>query len=48
MTTQQIIEPGQAVHQAAAILSYLVDINLAEARSRGPLAEAVATAFRVV
>ena len=42
MTTQHIIEPGQAVHQAAAILSSLEYINQAEARSLGPLAEAVA------
>lgn len=44
MTTQHIIEPGQAVHQAAAILSSLEYINQAEARSLGPLAEAVANA----
>ena len=48
MTTQHIIEPGQAVHQAAAILSSLEYINQAEARSLGPLAEAVANAFMVV
>lgn len=45
MTTQHIIEPGQAVHQAAAILSSLEYINQAEARSLGPLAEAVANAL---
>ena len=48
MTTQHIIEPGQAVHQAAAILSSLEYINQAEARILGPLAEAVANAFMVV
>ena len=48
MTTQHIIEPGQAVHQAAAILSSLEYINQAEARSLGPLAEAVANTFMVV
>ncbi|EEU9170366.1 type I toxin-antitoxin system ptaRNA1 family toxin [Escherichia coli] len=48
MTTQHIIEPGQAVHQAAAILSSLEYINQAEARSLGSLAEAVANAFMVV
>lgn len=36
MTTQHIIEPGQAVHQAAAILSSLEYINQAEARSHWP------------
>ncbi len=34
MTTQHIIEPGQAVHQAAAILSSLEYINQ---RKRGAL-----------
>lgn len=48
MTTQHIIEPGQAVQQAAAILASLEYINQAEARSLGPLAEAVANAFMVV
>ena len=48
MTTQHIIEPGQAVHQAAAILSSLEYINQAEAPGLGPLAEAVANAFMVV
>ncbi|MEH0876568.1 type I toxin-antitoxin system ptaRNA1 family toxin [Pectobacterium cacticida] len=48
MTTQHSIEPGQAVHQAAAILVSLEYINQAEARSLGPLAEAVANAFMVV
>ena len=47
MTTQHIIEPGQAVHHAAAILSSLEHINQAEARSLGPLAEAAAHAFMV-
>lgn len=37
MTTQHIIEPGQAVHQAAAILSSLEYINQAEARSLGAI-----------
>jgi len=45
MTTQHSIEPGQAVHQAAAILASLEYINQAEARSLGPLAEAVANTF---
>jgi len=48
MTTQHIIEPGQAVHQAAAILSPLAYIDQAEARGLGPLAEALANAFMVV
>lgn len=44
MTTQHFIKPKQAVHQAAAILSSLEYINKAEARSLGPLAEAVVNA----
>lgn len=48
MTTQHPIEPGQVVHQAAAILTSLEYINQEEARSLGPLAEAVANAFMVV
>ena len=48
MTTQHSIEPGQAVHQAAAILASLEYINQAEARSLGPLAEAVANTFMMV
>ncbi|MFD4121059.1 type I toxin-antitoxin system ptaRNA1 family toxin [Alcaligenes faecalis] len=48
MTTQHSIEPEQAVHQAAAILASLEYINQAEARSLGPLAEAVANTFMMV
>lgn len=48
MTTQHSIEPGQAVHQAAAILASLEYINQADARSLGPLAEAVANTFMMV
>lgn len=48
MTTQHTIEPGHVVHQAASILASLEYINQAEARSLGPLAEAVANAFMVV
>lgn len=48
MTTQHSIEPGQAVHQAAAILASLEYINQAEAWSLGPLAEAVANTFMMV
>lgn len=48
MTTQHSIEPGQAVHQAAAILASLEYINQAEAGSLGPLAEAVANTFMMV
>lgn len=48
MTTQHSIEPGQAVHQAAAILASLEYLNQAEARSLGSLAEAVANTFMVV
>lgn len=48
MTTRHIIESGHAVHQAAAILASLEYIEQAEARSLGPLAEAVANAFMVV
>lgn len=36
------------MHQAAAILASLEYINQAEARSLGPLAEAVVNAFMVV
>ncbi|RSE60571.1 type I toxin-antitoxin system ptaRNA1 family toxin [Alcaligenes faecalis] len=48
MTTQHSIEPGQAVHQAAAILASLEYVTQAEARSLGPLAEAVANTFMMV
>lgn len=48
MTTQHSIEPGQAAHQAAAILASLEYINQAEARNLGPLAEAVANTFMMV
>lgn len=48
MSTQHSIEPGQAVHQAAAILASLEYLNQAEARSLGPLAEAVANTFMMV
>jgi|UniRef100_UPI003F6C3212 hypothetical protein len=48
MTTQHSIEPGQAVHQAAAILASLEYIDQAEARSLRPLAEAVANTFMMV
>lgn len=49
MTTQHIIEPGQAVHQAAAILSSLEYINQAEARSPWAIGRSpVANAFMVV
>lgn len=48
MTTPHSIEPGQAAHQAAAILVSLEYINQAEARSLGPLAEAVANIFMMV
>ena len=48
MTTQHTIESGHVVHQAASILASLEYINQAEARSLGPLAEAVANAFMVV
>nr|WP_084261912.1 type I toxin-antitoxin system ptaRNA1 family toxin [Zymobacter palmae] len=41
-------ESGQAVHQAAAILTSMEYISQEEARSLGPLAEAVANAFMVV
>lgn len=48
MTTQHSIEPGQVVHQAAAILASLEYINQAEARGLGSLAEAVANTFMMV
>ena len=48
MTTQRSIEPGQVVHQAAAILTSMEYLSQEEARSLGPLAEAVANAFMVV
>lgn len=48
MTTQHLIELGQVVHQAAAILASLEYIDQSAAQRRGPLAEAVANAFMVV
>jgi len=48
MTTQHLIEPGQAMHQAAAILASLEYIDQGAAQRLGPRAEAVANAFMVV
>ncbi len=48
MTTQHIIEPGQAVHQAAAILLLWSTSTKRKRGSLGPLAVAVANAFMVV
>ena len=48
MTAQHLIEPGQIVHQAAAILASLEYIDQEAAQSLEPLAEAIANAFMVV
>ncbi|MBY6346464.1 type I toxin-antitoxin system ptaRNA1 family toxin [Providencia rettgeri] len=48
MTTQHLIEPGQIMHQAAAILASLEYIDQGAAQRLGPLVEAVANAFMVV